>query len=124
MSEGNIIRKINNDFNHARILVTAACNGLPDKMLETGIDYINSRKAFEKKLSDFQSIAFDAPDLKTYIEMAKLLTYKSAYLADTNSSDLYIQCNVKIKITTNSNGNSKKCNDVVWCIQLCKGCGN
>ncbi len=77
-------------FNHARILVAAACNGLSDKILEDGISYIKERKAFGKTLSEMESISFEAADLATDIEMVKLLNYKAAYMADINSPDFYI----------------------------------
>ncbi len=95
--EENIIGEINkgfyysmDGFNHARILVAAACNGLSDMMLESGLNYINQRKAFNKYLKDFQGISFKFSELKTDLEMVKLLTYKAAYLADVDSNDLYI----------------------------------
>ncbi|SMD30274.1 acyl-CoA dehydrogenase family protein [Picrophilus oshimae] len=75
-------------FNHARIAVAAACNGLSEKILDLGIDYIKNRSAFGKKLMDFQSISFEAAELRTELEMTKLLTYKAAYLADKNSDEL------------------------------------
>ncbi len=97
INKNNIIGEINrgfyysmDGFNHARILVAAACNGLSEKILNDGIEYINNRDAFGNKLSDFESIAFEAADLRTDIEMVKLLTYKAAYLADINSNDLYL----------------------------------
>jgi len=97
VDKNNIIGEINNGFyysmdgfNHARILVAAACNGLSEKILDDGIDYIKNRDAFGNKLIDFEAIAFEASDLKTDIEMAKLLNYKSAYLADINSNELYL----------------------------------
>ncbi len=97
INKNNIIGEINrgfyysmDGFNHARILVAAACNGLSEKILNDGIEYINNRDAFGNKLSDFESIAFEAADLRTDIEMIKLLTYKAAYLADINSNDLYL----------------------------------
>ena len=95
--EENIIGEINkgfyysmDGFNHARILVAAACNGLSDMMLEKGLNYINQRKAFDRYLKDFQGISFKFSELKTDLEMVKLLTYKAAYLADVDSNDLYI----------------------------------
>ena len=97
IDSNNIIGEVNkgfyysmDGFNHARIMVAAACNGLSEKILNGGIEYINNRDAFGNKLKDFESIAFEAADLRTDIEMVKLLTYKSAYLADTNSNDQYI----------------------------------
>ena len=95
--EENIIGEINegfyysmDGFNHARIMVAAACNGLSGKMLEEGLEYIKERKAFGKSLSDFQAISFEAADLKTEIEMASLLNYKAAYLADVDNPEFYI----------------------------------
>jgi acyl-CoA dehydrogenase len=95
--EENIIGEINegfyysmDGFNHARIMVAAACNGLSEKMLEEGLEYIKERKAFGKPLSDFQAISFEAADLKTEIEMASLLNYKAAYLADVDDPEFYI----------------------------------
>ena len=95
--EENIIGEINegfyysmDGFNHARIMVAAACNGLSEKMLEEGLGYIKERKAFGKSLSDFQAISFEAADLKTEIEMASLLNYKAAYLADVDNPEFYI----------------------------------
>ena len=35
--------------------------------------------------SQFQAISFEAADLKTEIEMASLLNYKAAYLADVDN---------------------------------------
>ena len=95
--EENIIGEINegfyysmDGFNHARIMVAAACNGLSGKMLEEGLEYIKERKAFGKSLSDFQAISFEAADLKTETEMAFLLNYKAAYLADVDDPEFYI----------------------------------
>jgi acyl-CoA dehydrogenase len=95
--EENIVGEINegfyysmDGFNHARIMVAAACNGLSDKMLDKGLNYIKERKAFGKKLSDFQAIAFEAADLRTETEMASLLNYKAAYLADVGNPDFYV----------------------------------
>ncbi|MCL4453275.1 MAG: acyl-CoA/acyl-ACP dehydrogenase [Candidatus Thermoplasmatota archaeon] len=95
--EENIIGKINegfyysmDGFNHARIMVAAACNGLSVKMLDEGLKYIKERAAFGKKLADFEAIAFEAADINTEIEMASLLNYKSAYMADMNDPDFYI----------------------------------
>ncbi|MEM0132959.1 acyl-CoA dehydrogenase family protein [Acidiplasma sp.] len=95
--EENIIGKVNkgfyyamDGFNHARILVAAACNGLSDSILERGLNYIKERSAFGKKLEEFQGVSFKFSELKTELEMSKLLTYKAAYLADIDSNDLYI----------------------------------
>jgi len=71
-------------FNHARVLVAAACVGAAEAILDIGLEYIKSREVFSKKLKDFQSIAFEAAELRTKLEMARLLTYKAAWMMDTN----------------------------------------
>ncbi len=95
--EENIIGETNegfyysmDGFNHARIMVAAACNGLSYKMLEEGLNYIKERKAFGKPLGEFQAISFEVADLRTDIEMAALLNYKAAYLADVEDPEFYI----------------------------------
>ncbi|EZQ10689.1 acyl-CoA dehydrogenase [Candidatus Acidianus copahuensis] len=69
-------------FNHARVLVGAACLGSSEAILDMGLDYIKQREAFGSKLKDFQSIAFEASELKTRLEMARLLVYKTAWMLD------------------------------------------
>ncbi|BCU68139.1 acyl-CoA dehydrogenase [Sulfolobales archaeon HS-7] len=70
-------------FNHARPLVAAASLGSAEKVLEIGVNYVKGREAFGKKLYEHQGIAFEASELKTKLEMAKLLTYKAAWGVDT-----------------------------------------
>ncbi|QKR00072.1 acyl-CoA/acyl-ACP dehydrogenase [Metallosphaera tengchongensis] len=69
-------------FNHARVLVSAACVGAGETILDMGIEYVKSREVFSKKLKDYEAIAFEAAELKTRLEMAKLLTYKAAWMMD------------------------------------------
>lgn len=69
-------------FNHARVLVAAACVGAADAILDMGIEYIKNREAFGQKLKDFQSIAFEAAELYTRLEMVRNLVYKAAWMLD------------------------------------------
>ena len=69
-------------FNHARVLVASACIGSAEAILEEGLKYIKEREAFGVKLKDLQSIAFEAAELYTKLEMARLLVYKSAWMLD------------------------------------------
>jgi len=94
--EENIVGEINrgfyyamDGFNYARILVKTACNGLSEAILDRGLEYIKQRKAFGKSLGKFQGVSFKFSELKMELEMSKLLTYKAAYLAETDSNDLH-----------------------------------
>ena len=77
-------------FNHARVLVAGICLGAGRAILEQGLEYIKNREAFGQKLKDFQSIAFEAAELYTKLEMARLLTYKAAWALDKGLKDAHI----------------------------------
>lgn len=69
-------------FNRARVLVSAACIGAAEAVLEMGLEHLRTREAFGKRLKEFQSLAFEAAELYTQLEMARLLTYKAAWAID------------------------------------------
>ncbi|BCU71476.1 acyl-CoA dehydrogenase family protein [Stygiolobus caldivivus] len=77
-------------FNHARVLVAGICLGAARAILDQGIEYIKNREAFGQKLKDFQAIAFEASELYTRLEMARLLTYKAAWAIDKGLRDAHI----------------------------------
>jgi len=74
-------------FNRARVLVSAACIGAAEAVLEMGLEHLKNRDAFGHKLKDFQSLSFEAADLATRLEMARLLTLEAAWTADRAESD-------------------------------------
>ncbi|BCS92289.1 acyl-CoA dehydrogenase family protein [Metallosphaera javensis (ex Sakai et al. 2022)] len=87
--EGNLVGELNrgfyyamDGFNHARVLVAGACIGAAEAILEMGLEYVKQREVFSTKLKDFEAIAFEAAELKTRLEMAKLLNYKAAWMMD------------------------------------------
>jgi Acyl-CoA dehydrogenases len=77
-------------FNHARVLVAGICLGAAKAILDQGIDYIKNREVFGQKLKDFQAIAFEAAELYTRLEMARLLTYKAAWALDNGVKDAHV----------------------------------
>ncbi|QGR19553.1 acyl-CoA dehydrogenase family protein [Stygiolobus azoricus] len=77
-------------FNHARVLVAGICLGAAKAILDQGIEYIKNREAFGQKLKDFQAIAFEAAELYTRLEMARLLTYKAAWALDKGVKDAHV----------------------------------
>ncbi|WP_252896613.1 acyl-CoA dehydrogenase family protein [Metallosphaera hakonensis] len=85
ISQNNLVGQLNkgfyyamDGFNHARVLVAGACIGAAEAILETGIEYIKQREVFSTKLKDYEAISFEAAELRTRLEMAKLLNYKAA----------------------------------------------
>lgn len=69
-----------------RIGVAAQSIGIAQGALDEAIKYAKDRKQFGKRIADFQAISFMIADMATKLEAAKLLTYKAAYLKDTNQN--------------------------------------
>lgn len=67
-----------------RIGVAAQAIGTAQGALEEAIKYSKERKQFGKRIADNQGISFMLADMATKLEAARLLTYKAAWLKDTN----------------------------------------
>ena len=69
-------------FSHTRPSIGALALGVARSAMEYSIDYALKRKAFDKTLSNFQSIQFKIADMYKNLEAARLLVYKSAWERD------------------------------------------
>ena len=67
-----------------RMGVAAQSIGVAQGALDEAIKYAKERKQFGRRIADFQAISFMISEMATKLEAAKLLTYKAAYLKDTN----------------------------------------
>lgn len=67
-----------------RMGVAAQSIGVAQGALDEAIKYAKERKQFGRRIGDFQAISFMIAEMATKLEAAKLLTYKTAYLKDTN----------------------------------------
>lgn len=65
-----------------RIGIASQALGIAQGAFDVTIEYMQARKQFGKKLSQFQALAFGMADLKTRIEAARLLIYRAANLKD------------------------------------------
>ncbi len=66
----------------SRISIAAQAVGIAQSALDEAINYAKTRKTFGKYLSEHQAIQFMIAEMSTYIEAARLLTYRAAYLKD------------------------------------------
>lgn len=66
----------------SRIGIAAQAVGIAQSALDEAIRYAKTRKTFGKLLSGHQAIQFMIAEMSTYVEAARLLTYKAAYLKD------------------------------------------
>lgn len=67
-----------------RIGVAGQSVGVAQRALEESIKYAKERKQFGKPICINQGISFTLAEMATKLEAARLLTYKAAWLKDTN----------------------------------------
>jgi len=65
-----------------RANIAAMCVGLGDYVTRAAIEYARNRVQFNKPIGKMQGISFQLADASMEVEMARLLTYKLAWLAD------------------------------------------
>ncbi|MHA2073005.1 MAG: acyl-CoA dehydrogenase family protein [Candidatus Hodarchaeales archaeon] len=70
-------------FAHTRPTIGAFACGMARAAMEYAIVYAKRRKAFNTEIANFQSIQFMLAEMKMNYEAARLLTWKSAWEADT-----------------------------------------
>lgn len=69
-------------LNSMRPIVAARGIGLAEGALMYAVEYVKERNAFGKTIADFQGIQWKIAELAAEIEAARLLTYRSAWMAD------------------------------------------
>jgi alkylation response protein AidB-like acyl-CoA dehydrogenase len=67
-------------LNNERILVAAICLGLAQAAFADALEYAQQRHAFGKPVGQFQAIQHELARTATDIELARLITYKAAWL--------------------------------------------
>lgn len=65
-----------------RIAVAAICTGLSQRCTDMSLEYGKQRQQFGQPIASFQAISHMLADMETETEAARLLTFKSAWLAD------------------------------------------
>jgi alkylation response protein AidB-like acyl-CoA dehydrogenase len=65
-----------------RISIAALALGMAQGAYEAAVKYAKQRKQFGKSISEFQAIQFKLADMATEIEAARLMVYRTAWLAD------------------------------------------
>ena len=68
-----------------RILIFATQVGKLERVLERTIKYVKARKQFGQSISRFQAVSHPIANMKIDLELARLATYKAAWLKDQGS---------------------------------------
>jgi acyl-CoA dehydrogenase len=69
-------------LNHERIIVAALTNGIGQAALEDMVAYAKKREAFGRPIGQYQAIQHKVADTVLELELAKLITYKAAWLLE------------------------------------------
>ena len=84
-----------NSFDLARTLIGLKSVALAQRGLDLTRDYIKTRPAFGRRVSDFQGVTFPLAEHLTKVEAARLLAYKSLALLDAGRSNTSVSAMVK-----------------------------
>jgi len=87
--EGNVLGPRGEGFHQflttldgGRISVAALSVGLAQACLDAALKYAGERVQFGRPIARFEAVSFMLADMATRIEMARLMTYKAAWLKD------------------------------------------
>ena len=86
VSEANLVGKrgrglqqVLEIFTNSRITISALTLGTAQGALQAGVEHAKKRRAFGKKLIDFQAKSFEIADLYSKIEAARLVLWKTCW---------------------------------------------
>lgn len=80
--EGRGWHAILDTLNNERIFVAATCVGLGQGAFDDANQYAKERRAYNRPIGQFQAIQHQLADTLTEIELARLMTYKAAWMQD------------------------------------------
>jgi acyl-CoA dehydrogenase len=81
-AEGRGWHAILDTLNNERIFIAATCIGLGQGALDDAVRYAQERRAYDRPIGQFQAVQHPLADSLTEIEMARLMTYKAAWMQD------------------------------------------
>jgi len=81
-------------LNIERIYIAASLYGIGSYVLERAVDYANERVVFDEPIGSHQAIQHPLADAYADLELAKLMTYKAAWLDDAGKENVGEQANI------------------------------
>jgi len=81
-NEGEGFRSLMQMLNQSRISIAAQCIGVAQACYDAALKYAQERRAFGKRIADFQGLQWMLVDMATATEAARLLVHKAATLRD------------------------------------------
>ena len=84
--EGTGFSLMNHSLEYDRGCILAANVGAMERQIEESVAFANERKQYGKSIGSFQSVSNRIVDMKTRLELSKLLLYKLAWLKNQGKS--------------------------------------
>ena len=94
-TQGAGFRQLMHFFDATRTTVAAQGVGLAQGALDKALQYARERKTFGRPLISNQALQFQFAEMATRIELARIATYKSAWLVDQGRPDAKLNSMVK-----------------------------
>ena len=89
-------------LNLERILIAAAASGQCLKIIEIAKQFVEDRKAFGKRIADFQAVAHKFAEMAMMTETARLHTYSTAEMLDAGEDAIQETAMAKVVATENN----------------------
>jgi butyryl-CoA dehydrogenase len=83
-----------------RINIGACSLGGAQAALDAALAYMHERKAFGKRLDEFQALQFRLADMATELEAARVFLYSAAAAYDRNDADVTMRCAMAKRFAT------------------------
>jgi hypothetical protein len=91
-AEGEGFRFAMAGLDGGRVNIAACSLGGARACLEAALAYVQERRAFGRKLADFQALQFKLADMATDLEAARLMVHRAAVALDKGSADATMRC--------------------------------
>ena len=74
-------------FDESRVETAAQALGTAQGSFDRALEYVKGREQFGRKIAQFQSTKHKLAEMATKLELARLITYKAAWMADQGKPD-------------------------------------
>jgi alkylation response protein AidB-like acyl-CoA dehydrogenase len=85
-----------------RLNIGACSLGGAQSALDKSLSYMNERKAFGRRLDEFQALQFRLADMATKLETARALLWRAAAALDAKAGDAAVLCAMAKRVATDA----------------------
>lgn len=112
----NLLGEINKGFKIAmmtldggRIGIAAQALGIAEGAIAETVKYVQERKQFGRRISQFQNTQFELADMQAKTEAAKLLVYQAACAKDNHENYTHLAAMAKLVASENASDVTRRC---------------